>query len=123
MDSAGSDRPQQRTVLVGRELDRYKDEIASLSETRLAEEWLLKDFVAFFEQILFGMNRDILNILLYAELKIITNSSFGHVDSTHCFWDRTAHPLSMGKGLEKVPSTNVNFKTLGWLTAISGDTT
>ena len=46
MDSAGSDRPQRRTVLVGRELDRYKDEIASLSETRLAEEWLLKDFVA-----------------------------------------------------------------------------
>ena len=43
MDSAGSDRPQCRTVLVGRELDRYKVEIAALSETRLAEEGLLKE--------------------------------------------------------------------------------
>ena len=42
MDSAGSDRPQRRTALVGRELDRYK-EIAALSETRLAEEGLLKE--------------------------------------------------------------------------------
>ena len=38
MDSSGSDRPQRRTALVGRELDRYKVEIAALSETRLAEE-------------------------------------------------------------------------------------
>ena len=29
--------------LVGRELDRYKVEIAALSETRLAEVWLLKE--------------------------------------------------------------------------------
>ena len=43
MDSAGSDRPQRRTALVGRELDRYKVEIAALSETRLAEEGLLKE--------------------------------------------------------------------------------
>ena len=43
MDSAGSDRPQRRTVLVGRELDRYKVEITALSETRLAEEGLLKE--------------------------------------------------------------------------------
>ena len=42
MDSAGSDRPQRRTALVARELDRYNVEIAALSETRLAEEWLLK---------------------------------------------------------------------------------
>ena len=42
MDSACSDRPQQRTALVGRELDRYKVEIAALSDTRLAEEGLLK---------------------------------------------------------------------------------
>ena len=42
MDSAGSDRPQRRTALVCRELDRYKFEIAALSETRLAEERLLK---------------------------------------------------------------------------------
>ena len=32
-----------RTALVGRELDRYKVEIAALSETRLAEEGLLKE--------------------------------------------------------------------------------
>ena len=43
MDSAGPDRPQRRTALVGRELDRYKVEIAALSETRLAEEGLLKE--------------------------------------------------------------------------------
>ena len=43
MDSAGSDRPQWRTVLVGRELDRYRVEIAALNETRLAEEGLLKE--------------------------------------------------------------------------------
>ena len=39
MDSSGSDRPQRRTALVGRELDRYKVEI----EIRLAEEGLLKE--------------------------------------------------------------------------------
>ena len=33
MDSSGSDRPQRRTHLVSRELDRYKVEIAALSET------------------------------------------------------------------------------------------
>ena len=38
MDSVGSDRR-----LVGRELDRYKVEIVALSETRLAEEELLKE--------------------------------------------------------------------------------
>ena len=43
VDSAGSDRPQRRTTLVGRELDRYKVEIAAISETRLAEEGLLKE--------------------------------------------------------------------------------
>ena len=43
MDSSGSDRLQRRTALVGRELDRYKVEIAALSETRLAEEGLLKE--------------------------------------------------------------------------------
>ena len=46
MDSAGSDRPQRRTTLVGRELDRYKAEIAARSETRLAEEGLLKEVCA-----------------------------------------------------------------------------
>ena len=43
MDSAGYDRPQRRTALVGRELDRYKVEITALSETRLAGEGLLKE--------------------------------------------------------------------------------
>ena len=43
MESSGSDRPRRRTALVGRELDRYKVEIAALSETRLAEEGLLKE--------------------------------------------------------------------------------
>ena len=37
MDSAGSDRPQRRTALVGRELGRYGIEIVALSETRFAE--------------------------------------------------------------------------------------
>ena len=37
VDSAGSDRPQRRTALVGRELGRYKLEIVTLSATRLAE--------------------------------------------------------------------------------------
>ena len=44
MDSSGCDRPQRRTALVGRELDRYKVEITALSETRL--EWLLKEIGA-----------------------------------------------------------------------------
>ena len=43
MDSSGSDRPHRRTALVGTELDRYKVEIAAVSETRLAEEGLLKE--------------------------------------------------------------------------------
>ena len=43
MDSAGSDRPQRRTALVGRELDQYKVKIAALSETRPADEGLLKE--------------------------------------------------------------------------------
>ena len=33
MDIAGSDRPQQRIALVGIELDRYKIEIAALSDS------------------------------------------------------------------------------------------
>ena len=45
--SSGSDRPVRRTALVSRELDRYKVEIAALSETRLAEEGLLKEGVGY----------------------------------------------------------------------------
>ena len=37
MDSAGSERPQRSMALVGRELDRYRIEIAVLIETRFAE--------------------------------------------------------------------------------------
>ena len=43
MDSAGSDRPQRRTALVGRELGRYGIEIAALSETRFAEIGKMKE--------------------------------------------------------------------------------
>ena len=43
MDSSGSDRPERRTALVSREFDRYKVMIAALSETRVAEEELLKE--------------------------------------------------------------------------------
>ena len=43
MDSSGSGRTERRTGLVGRELDRYKVEIAAQCETRLAEEGLLKE--------------------------------------------------------------------------------
>ena len=43
MDSSSSDRSERRTALVRRELDRYKVEITALSETRLAEEGLLKE--------------------------------------------------------------------------------
>ena len=43
VDSSGSDRPERRTALAGRELDRYKVEIAALGESRLAEEGLLKE--------------------------------------------------------------------------------
>ena len=43
---SGSDRPQRRPALVGRELDRYKVEIAVLSETRLVKEGLLKELGA-----------------------------------------------------------------------------
>ena len=42
MGSAGSDRLQQRTAQVGRELGRYKVEIGALSETRLAEKRAFK---------------------------------------------------------------------------------
>ena len=43
MDSSSSDRPERRTALVCRELDRYKVEIAALSEACLAKEGLLKE--------------------------------------------------------------------------------
>ena len=42
-DSAGSDRPQRRTALVGRELGRHGIEIAALGETRFAEIGEIKE--------------------------------------------------------------------------------
>ena len=46
MDNAQANRPERRTALVGRELGRYKVDIAALSETRLAEEGQLKEIGA-----------------------------------------------------------------------------
>ena len=43
MDNAGSDRPQPRTALVGRELGRYDIQIAALSETRFADVGEIKE--------------------------------------------------------------------------------
>ena len=38
LDREDSDRPERRTALIARELDRYNIDIAALSETRLAGE-------------------------------------------------------------------------------------
>ena len=46
MDSAGSDRPQRRTALVGRALVRYGIQIAALSETRFADVGEIKEIGA-----------------------------------------------------------------------------
>ena len=46
VDSAGSDRPQRRTVLAGRELGKYGIQIAALSMTRVVEIGLIKEVVA-----------------------------------------------------------------------------
>ena len=43
MDSAGPNKPQRRTALVGRELGRNGIEIAALSETRFAEIGEIKE--------------------------------------------------------------------------------
>ena len=43
MDNAGSDRPQRRTALVGRELGRYDIQIAALSETRFTDVGEIKE--------------------------------------------------------------------------------
>ena len=43
MDSAGSDRLQHRTALVGRELGRFEIEKGALSETRFAEIGEIKE--------------------------------------------------------------------------------
>lgn len=38
MDSATSDRPERRTAIIARELRRYRIDLATLSETQLADE-------------------------------------------------------------------------------------
>ncbi|KAI8492323.1 hypothetical protein Bbelb_297760 [Branchiostoma belcheri] len=43
MDSAKAERPERRTALVARELDRYNIQIAALSETRFANEGQLTE--------------------------------------------------------------------------------
>ena len=43
MDSAGSDRPQRRTALVGRELERYGIQIAAPNENRFADVGEIKE--------------------------------------------------------------------------------
>ena len=58
MDSSGSDRHQRRIAIVGRELDRYKVEIAALSETRLAEEGILKEIGAGYTFFWSGRKKD-----------------------------------------------------------------
>ena len=58
MDSSGSDRPQRRTALVSRELDRYKVEIAALSETYLTEEGLLNEVDAGYTFFYSGRKKD-----------------------------------------------------------------
>ena len=56
MNSAGSDRPQRRTALVGRELGRYKLEIAALSATRLVEVGEIKEVDAGYTFLWSGRN-------------------------------------------------------------------
>ena len=46
LDRASTNRPERRTALIASELDRYKVQIAALSETRLAEEGHLTEQTA-----------------------------------------------------------------------------
>ena len=43
MDREEANRPMRRTALVAKELERYRIDIAALSETRFAEEGQLKE--------------------------------------------------------------------------------
>ena len=58
LDNAQANRPERRTALVGRELARYKVDIAALSETRLAEEGQLKETGAGFTFFWSGRAKD-----------------------------------------------------------------
>ena len=58
MDSAGLDRPQCRTALVGRELGRNGIEIAALNETRFAEVGEIKEVGAGYTFFCSGRNSE-----------------------------------------------------------------
>ena len=58
LDNAQANRPERTTALVGRELARYKVDIAALSETRLAEEGQLKETGAGFTFFWSGRAKD-----------------------------------------------------------------
>ena len=58
LDNAQANIPERRTALVGRELPRYKVDIAALSEARLAEEGQLKETGAGFTFFWSGRAKD-----------------------------------------------------------------
>ena len=58
LDNAQANRPERRTALLGRELARYKVDIADLKETRLVEEGQLKETGAGFTFLWNGRAKD-----------------------------------------------------------------
>ena len=58
LDNAQANRPERRTAQVGRELARYKVDIADLKETRLVEEGQLKETGAGFTFLWNGRAKD-----------------------------------------------------------------
>ena len=54
----GANRPERRTALIASELDRYKVQIAALSETRLAEEGQLTEQSAGYTFLWIGRGQD-----------------------------------------------------------------
>lgn len=58
LDRAGTNRPERRTALVANELDRYRVQIAALSETRLAEEGQLTEQASGYTFFWIGRSQD-----------------------------------------------------------------
>ena len=58
IDRAGTDRPEKRSALIARELERYKVQIAALSETRLANEGQLSEAHAGYTFFWIGREQD-----------------------------------------------------------------
>ena len=58
MDNPRADRPERRTALIARELDRYNIQIAALSETRLADEGQLTEVKAGYTFFWSGRSRE-----------------------------------------------------------------